>query len=89
MNEKIDRFTLEENIMSTWGLLDDLQLFLKNYDNIDEDARLNILIGILQLGELKFATLWQTFETLVTSRQLDLPEQRDDICSPDMESTNV
>lgn len=65
-----DRFDLEQNIMQCWNVCDDIQLYLDMYDNMDEDQRMNYLIGLKQMYQMKFERTWSNFESCVSSRQL-------------------
>lgn len=65
-----DRFDLEQNIMQCWNVTDDIQLYLDMYDNMDEDQRMNYLIGLKQMYQMKFERLWNGFETCVRTRQV-------------------
>jgi hypothetical protein len=65
-----DRFDLEQNIMQCWNVCDDIQLFLDMYDNMNEDQRMNYLIGLKQMYQMKFERTWSNFETCVRTRQI-------------------
>ena len=65
-----DRFDLEQNIMQCWNVADDIQLYLDMYDNMDEDQRMNYLIGLKQMYQMKFERLWDNFETCISTRQI-------------------
>lgn len=65
-----DRFDLEQNIMQCWNVCDDIQLYLDMYDNMDEDQRLNYLIGLKQMYQLKFERTFNNFEQCVRTRQI-------------------
>lgn len=65
-----DRFDLEQNIMQCWNVCDDIQLYLDMYDNMDEDQKLNYLIGLKQMYQLKFERCFNNFEECVRTRQL-------------------
>ena len=70
----IDRFDLETQIQSAWVITGDIELLL---DQIHEDPRFENLtkndadlltaklMGIRELGEMRFEKLWSVFETLV------------------------
>jgi hypothetical protein len=64
------RFDLEQNIMQCWNVADDIQLYLDMYDNMDEDQRMNYLIGLKQMYQMKFERLWDNFETCISTRQI-------------------
>ena len=64
--EKIDRFTLEEQIMQCWGVTDDLDMIYHTealYQ--DEDRMMNVLLGVQELYKIRFQRLFDTFEHLV------------------------
>jgi hypothetical protein len=65
-----DRFDLEQNIMQCWNVTDDIQLYLDMYDNMDEDQRMNYLIGLKQMYHMKFERLWDGFESCVRNKQI-------------------
>lgn len=65
-----DRFDLEQNIMQCWNVCDDIQLYLDMYDNMDEDQRMNYLIGLKQMYQMKFERLWNNFENCVRARKI-------------------
>lgn len=65
-----DRFDLEQNIMQCWNVCDDIQLFLDMYDNMDEDQKLNYLIGLKQMYQMKFERCFNNFENCVRTRQI-------------------
>lgn len=65
-----DRFDLEQNIMQCWNVCDDIQLYLDMYDNMDEDQRMNYLIGLKQMYQMKFERCWNSFETVVCTREI-------------------
>jgi hypothetical protein len=64
------RFDLEQNIMQCWNVCDDIQLYLDMHDNMDEDQRLNYLIGLKQMYQMKFERCWNSFEECVSTRQI-------------------
>jgi hypothetical protein len=65
-----DRFDLEQNIMQCWNVTDDIQLYLDMHDNMDEDQRMNYLIGLKQMYQMKFERCWNSFEKCVSTRQI-------------------
>ncbi len=56
------RFDLEQKILGCWSIVDDLETFLNHYDNLTEDQRQNILIGLKDLYTLKFQECFDVFE---------------------------
>jgi len=63
-----DRFDFEQEIMGTWNILDDLKCLADGWDELTEDKKLNIIIGLIDLYQLKFDTMFNTFEELIRQR---------------------
>ena len=69
---QVDRFTLEQQIHSAWGTIDDLKMltshltkqFNKRRD-VDSDIE-----AIIRIASLRFETLWATFEELIHQRKI-------------------
>ncbi len=68
MKEK-SRFDLEQEIMNCWHIVDDLQVLLDKWDSTNEDEKLNIIIGLSSLYQLKFDTMFRTFETCIRMKE--------------------
>lgn len=64
MKEK-NRFDLEQEILNAWHIVSDLKVLLDNWDKTTEDDKQNIIIGLISLYELKFNTLFETYEQCV------------------------
>lgn len=60
-----DRFDVEQGILHCWEITSDIDLFIDMYDNLTEDQKLNCLIGIKEIYQLKFEKLWEYFENCV------------------------
>jgi hypothetical protein len=71
MKEKKDRFDLEQEIMGVWHIIDDLRTLMDKWDELTEDKKLNILIGISDLYDIKLDTLFSTFESCIAKKQLE------------------
>ena len=56
------RFDLEQSILQTWNVCDDIQLLLDQWEGMDEDQKQNYLIGLQQMYQMKFERLWDNFE---------------------------
>ena len=69
-NKSYDRFDLEQGIMDTWKVTDDIQLFYDNMENMDEDRRMNYMLGLMEMYSLKFDRLWNIFEQLVQDKKI-------------------
>jgi hypothetical protein len=66
MMKPITRFTLEDQIMECWGVVDDLDMVYSTealYE--DQDRMMNVLLGLQELYNIRFHRLFLTFEHLV------------------------
>jgi hypothetical protein len=62
----ITRFTLEDQLMECWGVVDDLDMVYSTealYQ--DQDRMMNVLLGMQELYKIRFQRLFNTFEHLV------------------------
>ena len=71
-----DRFDLEQEMMNCWRVTDDIDIVAHfvgeiQMDAKDQDAIMNMLLGMKQLYEVKFNVMFLTFEELVHAKQLD------------------
>jgi hypothetical protein len=57
-------YELEQQILETWGLIDDLRILL---EVVDGDRPQNILIGLIDLYEIKFQKLFNNYEQVVAA----------------------
>jgi hypothetical protein len=64
-----DRFDLEQEIMECWNVTRDLQN-LYDCEELCEDDKLNYLLGVITIYEVKFNKLWNTFEQCIKDRQI-------------------
>ena len=64
------RFDLEQQIFQCWNIVGDIKDLLEGWEELDEDDKLNILIGLKSLYGLKFENCFNTFEELVTKGRL-------------------
>lgn len=86
-----DRFDLEQEIMNCWRVTDDIDSVAHfvgqmNIDAKDQDALLNMLLGLKQLYHVKFEILFDTFEELVRAGELDANLKKFDWNWPDEET---
>lgn len=66
MMEEPTRFTLEDQIMECWGVVDDLDMVYSTealYE--DQDRMMNVLLGMQELYKIRFQRLFNTFEHLI------------------------
>jgi hypothetical protein len=60
------RFTLEDQIMECWGVVDDLDMVYSTEALYgDQDRMMNVLLGMQELYKIRFQRLFNTFEHLV------------------------
>lgn len=64
---KVDRFTLEQDIMSAWNIIEDLNLFADNIADKDMsvDDLMNRVMGLSNIYEARFQKMFDTFEKCV------------------------
>lgn len=67
------RFDLEQEIMNCWSIVDDLKIVRHALleDAASTDSIDNMLLGLTELYQVKFDIMFQTFESLVSTRQLN------------------
>ena len=65
------RFTLEDQIMECWGVVDDLDMVYSTealYE--DQDRMMNVLLGMQELYRMRFERLFDTFQQLVHEKRI-------------------
>ncbi len=65
----INTFDLEQSIMQCWNVCDDIQLLLDKWDDLDEDGKQNLLIGLKSLYQLKFERSFELFEKVLAENR--------------------
>lgn len=70
-----NRFDLEQDIMSAWNTVEDIDLIYHNTDKLklsakDCDKLQNQLLGLKYIAELRFERLFSTFEDCVHKGEL-------------------
>ena len=60
LNQTIDRFTLEQQIMTCWNVVEDLQMIATR-----DEGTLENIQALSRIYQLKFETLFDTFEQLI------------------------
>lgn len=67
-----NRFDLEQQILDTWKVVDDIQLLYENVldKDLSTDEISNVLLGLKSLYELKYQKMWNTFEQCVNNGEL-------------------
>lgn len=59
---KYDRFDVEQCIMTAWGTGDDLSLILDHWDELSEDEKMNAIMGLIELHDMRCNKLFKAFE---------------------------
>jgi hypothetical protein len=63
----MDRFDLEEKIITCWNILDELKMIVEPMeDNHIDRIRIE---AVIELYEMKFSKLWDIFSELVETKQ--------------------
>ncbi len=70
LNKTYDRFDLEQGIMDCWKVTDDISLLYDNLDSMDDDRRMNYMLGLMEMYTLKFEKTWSIFEQLVQDKKI-------------------
>jgi hypothetical protein len=72
-----DRFDLEQQIFECWKIIDDIKLLDKNVlegkiegGSLTQDEISNYLLGLESIYELKFEQLFDTFGSLIKTKQI-------------------
>lgn len=65
-----DRFDLEQQILECWKVIEDIELLYENLESMDDDERVNYLLGLQSMYKLKFNRVWTTFEQLVNDKKI-------------------
>ena len=65
--EKADAaLSLKQDIMSAWQTEEDLDLIIHHWDELTEDERLNSLIGLKELHDMRCNRLFESFESFIS-----------------------
>lgn len=72
---KMDRFKMEDMIMSCWGAKDDMELLSERImeDDISTDSIINALIGMAEIHEMKCKKLFEIFECMIRTGEISSP----------------
>jgi hypothetical protein len=70
LNKTYDRFDLEQGILDCWKVTDDISLLYDNLDSMDDDRRMNYMLGLMEMYTLKFEKVWGIFEQLVQDKKI-------------------
>jgi hypothetical protein len=75
----MDRFKLEDSIMSCWSTKEDMDLISSRIledDDLSKDSLSNALTGLAEIHEMRCRRLFETFEEMISSGRItsDLSE---------------
>lgn len=67
-----DRFDFEQAIMNCWNIVEDIKLISQMNDirELSEDERMNALLGLETLYQMKFEILFNGFERMIKDGQI-------------------
>ena len=79
MNDKgmpIDRFDLEQAIIEAWHVVDDLKLLMHRLEYMNEDQIASAIHGLEIFADMRFESLWDTYENCLSNERLKNGEKR-------------
>ena len=67
-----DRFDIEQEIMKAWAICDDLGILYEHVmeRDLDKDTISNALLGLQTMYQMKFETLFDTFEQMIKQKKI-------------------
>lgn len=69
----MNRFDLEESIMSCWGTKEDIDLISARVledEELSPDSLTNALVGLAELHEMRCKRLFEIFEAMISSGRI-------------------
>jgi len=67
----IDQFDLEQKILEAWHLLDDLRLTYSRLEGMNEDQLYGAIHGLEIFADMRFQSLWETYEQCIQNGVFD------------------
>lgn len=64
------RFDFEEKLVGCWNIVFDLNVIIEAYHLLSDEQRLNALIGLKQLYDIKFDNCFRSFEDIVANKDI-------------------
>lgn len=61
-------YDIEDKIMAAWNTISDIDLVYHAMETMNEDERMNAMIGLQSIGEARFQNLWRVFEQFVAEQ---------------------
>jgi hypothetical protein len=68
---RIDRFHLEQAIMEAWQTSTDIKMVYNSWENMTDDQMMGAVDGLHIFAEMRFESLWETFESLLHNMRVD------------------
>ena len=68
---RIDRFHLEQAIMEAWQTTTDIKMVYNSLDDMNADQVMGAVDGLYIFAEMRFESLWETFESLLHNMRVD------------------
>lgn len=69
--QRIDRFDLEQAMMNTWQVVDDLGMLYNNIEKLNEDQLMGAVDGLKIYANMRQQHLWDTYEALLHNERQD------------------
>ena len=69
--QRIDRFDLEQAIMNTWQVVEDLGMLYNNIENLNEDQLMGAVDGLKIYANMRQQHLWDTYEAMLHNERQD------------------
>ena len=66
-----DRFDLEQSIMNTWQVVEDLSMLYNNLEKLDLDQLMAAVDGLKIYANMRQEHLWDTFEAMLHNERQD------------------
>ena len=79
MNDKgkpVDNFDLEQAIMKAWHTVDDLRVLVERSEHMNEDQMFSALHGLQIFADMRFDSLWNTYENYLSNERLKNGDKR-------------
>ena len=67
----VDRFDLEQAVMEARHVVDDLRLLVDRSEYMNEDQMFSALHGLQIFADMRFDSLWNTFEQCISNGVFD------------------
>lgn len=75
----MNRFDMEEMIMSCWDTKEDIKLISESIveGDLSKDSIVNALVGMAELHDIKCKKLFDIFEEMISAGQISIPDDQD------------